>query len=445
MFNQENKIFYKRLLFIALPIILQELLNSSVNMMDTFMIGKLGEAPVAAVGLANQVFFLFNLINFGINSGAAIFMGQYWGKGDIKSIHKVMGIGYLLSFISFLIFFFAVNFIPETVMKIYSKDDAVIALGVEYLKAIGISYFMLTLTLTFNNALKVIGKTYFPMITTFISLISNVIFNYIFIFVLDLGVVGAAYGTVCARLIELLFIFGFIIKFKMPVLTKIKDYFSFNFSFFKGFMAISIHVILNEFMWALGTTTYNIAYKYSGTDAQAAVQIVSTIQNLFVVAGMGVGAGCGIMIANTLGARNYERAIKYSRKCLFSSVFIGVIMGILLFTSSNFIISMFDVSDAVKYECKLMLYIVCIGISVKNFNYAAIIGVLRSGGDTKFCLFADFSSVWFIGIPMAFLGSYFLHLPIYITFAMVYMEEVAKIFICLPRVLKNKWARTVID
>lgn len=445
MLNQETKTFYKRLFFIAFPIILQELLNSSVNMMDTFMIGKLGEAPVAAVGLANQVFFLFNLINFGINSGAAIFMGQYWGKGDIKSIHKVMGIGYSLSFLSFLVFFFAVNFIPETVMRIYSKDDAVIALGVNYLKAVGISYFMLTLTLTLNNSLKVIGKTHFPMITTFISLISNVIFNYIFIFALKFGVVGAAYGTVCARFVELICIFGFIIKFKLPVLTKIKNYFSFNFSFLKNYMSISIHVILNEFMWALGTTTYNIAYKYSGTNAQAAVQIVSTIQNLFVVAGMGVGAGCGIMIANTLGARNFDRAIKYSRRCLFVSVFIGIIMGLLLLAGSNPIINMFDVNDAVKYECKLMLYIVCIGISLKNFNYAAIIGVLRSGGDTKFCLFADFSSVWFIGIPMAFLGSYFLHLPIYITFAMVYMEELAKVFVCLPRVLKNKWAKTVID
>lgn len=445
MSGQNNKIFYKKLVFIALPIILQELLNSSVNMMDTFMIGRLGEESVAAVGLANQIFFLFNLISFGINSAAAIFMGQYWGKGDMKNIHKIMGISFMLSFICSSVFFIAVNLIPETVMKIYSKDGAVISLGVNYLKAVGISYFILSIVLTLNNSLRVIGKTYFPMTTTFISLICNIIFNYIFIFILKLGVVGAAYGTVCARIVELLCIITFIVRFKIPVLSKIKDYFRFDLEYFKGFMKISIPVILNEFAWALGTTIYNIAYKYSGTDAQASIQIVSTIQNLFAVVGMGVGAGCGILIANTLGSGNFGRAIDYSRKCLSNSVFVGIIMGVLLFFFSDFIISFFDVGDVVKKYCKLMLYMVCIGISLKNFNYAAIIGVLRSGADTKFCLFADLFSVWFIGIPMAFLGSYFLHLPIYITFCLVYLEEAAKIFICLPRVLKNKWARTVIE
>ncbi len=444
MFNRKNKIFYTKLIFIALPIVLQEFLNSSVNMMDTFMIGRLGEQPVAAVGLANQIFFLFNLLSFGINSGAAIFMGQYWGKGDIKNIHKIMGISFMLCLFCSFIFFVCANIIPKTIMGIYSKDEEVIKIGVNYLKVVGISYFFMSIILTLNNSLKVIGKTYFPMITTFISLMSNIAFNYLFIFVFKLGVTGAAYGTVCARTIELLCIIFFILRFKIPVLTKIKNYFSFDFKYLRWFLAAAVPVILNEFAWALGTTVYNIAYKYSGTNAQAAIQIVSTIQNLFVVVGMGIGSGCAIMITNTLGAKDFKKAIYYSRKCLVISVLTGAFMGIVLMLLSNFIISLFDVNDIVKKYCKLMLYMVSIGISLKSFNFAAIIGVLRSGADTKFCLFADLLTVWFIGIPMAFLGSYFLHLPIYITFCLVYLEEAAKIFICLPRVLKNKWAKTVI-
>lgn len=444
-FFTQDKTFFKILSYLAIPIILQELLNSSVNMMDTFMVGRLGVSEVAAVGLANQIFFLFTLLVFGVTSGASIFMGQYWGKNDTKSIHKVMGISFVLSLFAASIFCFSAIFIPDVLMSIYSKDKSVIVLGAKYLRVVGVSYFLSAIIVSINTSLRVTGLTKFPMITTFISLISNIVFNYIFIFKLEMGVVGAALGTTVARSIEIIIQIILINVFKTPVVTRIKNYFTADKAFIKEFLVITTPVILNEFIWALGTSIYNIAYKYSGTEAQAAVQISSTVQNLFMVVGMGIGAACGIMLSNALGAGDTKKAIRYSRKCLILAVVLSIIMGAGLIVASPLIVSIFDVKEIVKVYANKILFVISVGMVLKTFNYTSIVGILRSGGDTKFCLYLDFSSVWFIGVPFAFLGSAILSLPIYITVALVYLEEVCKFIVSFKRVLSNKWAKSIID
>ena len=198
-----DKRFLKTLAFLAVPIMLNELLNSAVNMLDTFMIGTLGDAPVAAVGLGNQVFFLFILLSFGINSGTAIFMGQYAGKNDMQNVHKTIGLSLVLTLAASVMFALAAYFMPEVIMRIYSKDEVVISLGSGYLKTVAVSYIFTAVIVVFNSALKVTGNTIQPMATTFIAFIINMVCNYIFIFKMGYGVKGSAMGTVCARACEL--------------------------------------------------------------------------------------------------------------------------------------------------------------------------------------------------------------------------------------------------
>jgi len=440
-----DKVFLKLAANLAIPIILQDILNSSVNMVDTFMIGRLGESEVAAVGLANQVFFIYQLILFGITSGSAIFMGQYWGKHDTASIHKVMGISIGLSLFFAFIFSSAAFFIPEKIMRLYSQDANVINFGCDYLSIIIISYFFSSIIVSVNAALRATGTTKLPMCTTFISLFSNIIFNYIFIFKMGFGVKGAATATVFARGIEILSQLILIYKLKTPVAAKLSNYLKADKEYLKVFFKITVPVILNEFMWSLGMSIYNMAYKYSGTEAQAAVQISSTVQNLFIVMGTGAGFACGIMLSNALGAGDINKAIDYSRKFIKLSVILSFFMGIILFLSSDFILLFFDVSDIVKEYAYYLFLITSVGIIIKTYNYTTIVGILRSGGDTRFCLILDTAGVWFIGIPLAFIGSKVLELPIYITVALVYMEEVMKFFVSTKRVLKNNWAKTLID
>lgn len=235
----KDRIFLKNLGWLAIPIIINEMLNSLINMMDTFMTGKLGAASVTAIGLGNQVFFLFSLITFGICSGASIFMGQYWGNNDIKSVHKVMGIAYLMVIIDSAIFFIGAVFLPEVIMEIYSKDPEVIKLGAGYLRVVGFSYILTGLIVVNNAALKATRCAMQPMITTFISLIVNIICNSIFIFVMKMGVVGAAFGTLCARTIELITQIVIIKARNNAVLANVGDYFKLDKAFLKNYFIIT--------------------------------------------------------------------------------------------------------------------------------------------------------------------------------------------------------------
>lgn len=440
----KDRIFLRNLGWLAIPIIINEMPNSLINMMDTFMTGKLGAASVTAIGLGNQVFFLFSLIIFGICSGASIFMGQYWGNNDIKSVHKVMGIAYLMVILDSAIFFVGALFFPEIIMGIYSKDPEVIRLGAGYLRVVGFSYVLTGLIVVNNAALKATRCAMQPMITTFISLIVNIICNSIFIFVMKMGVVGAAFGTLCARTIELITQIVIIKARNNAVLTDFGDYFKLDKAFLKNYFIITTPVLLNEFMWALGTTVYNIAYKYAGTISQAAVQVANVVQNLFVVFGMGVGASCGILISNALGARDKDKAIDYAKKCTYLAILCSVFLGAVLFTISPFVVNLFDIENEGKHYAELMLWVVSIGMLFKTINYINIVGILRNGGDTIFCFICDTASVWLVGVPMAFLGAKYLGLPIYVVYAMVYSEEVFKTIVSQTRVIRKTWLKTVI-
>lgn len=440
----KDRIFLRNLGWLAIPIIINEMLNSLINMMDTFMTGKLGAASVTAIGLGNQVFFLFSLIIFGICSGASIFMGQYWGNNDIKSVHKVMGIAYLMVILDSAIFFVGTLFFPEIIMGIYSKDPEVIRLGAGYLRVVGFSYVLTGLIVVNNAALKATRCAMQPMITTFISLIVNIICNSIFIFVMKMGVVGAAFGTLCARTIELITQIVIIKARNNAVLTDFGDYFKLDKAFLKNYFIITTPVLLNEFMWALGTTVYNIAYKYAGTISQAAVQVANVVQNLFVVFGMGVGASCGILISNALGARDKDKAIDYAKKCTYLAILCSVFLGAVLFTISPFVVNLFDIENEGKHYAELMLWVVSIGMLFKTINYINIVGILRNGGDTIFCFICDTASVWLVGVPMAFLGAKYLGFPIYVVYAMVYSEEVFKTIVSQTRVIRKTWLKTVI-
>lgn len=442
----KDKYFMKRLAMLAVPIMLNDILNSSVNLLDTFMIGKLGEAPVAAVGLANQIFFLFIVLNFGINSGSAIFMGQFYGKGDKTGIHKCMGITAVLTVMLAFLFECAAILAPEVLMGIYSKDPRVVELGGVYLRVVAYSYMLSGITVLINAALKATGQVVQPMATTFISLLCNFIFNWIFIYTLDMGVRGAAFATLTARTIELSATILWSIAAKRVVMTVPKNYFRYiDAAFVKSFFRVVTPVILNELMWALGTTIYNVAYKYSGTVAQAAVQISTTVQNEFMVAGTAIGTACGIMIANALGSDDKKRAIDYSRKSMVMCLIFSAFAAVCLALAAPYIVGFFDVTEQARKYAYYMMLIISVGILIKTLNFVTIVGILRNGGDTKFCLIADAATVWFVGVPLAFLGSAVLGLPIYVTFAMVYMEEVVKLFLTVPRVLMNKWVNTLVS
>ena len=441
----EDKIFFRRFIFIVIPLVIQELINAAVNMADTVMIGKLGIHEVTAVGLSNQIFFLFILVCFGISGGASIFMGQFTGKNDYHSIHKIMGIAFVCTTLAALFFSVCVTFFPENIIRIYTKDDLVIELSAKYLKPVAFSYFFTAISIVINASLRSIGQTKFPLVTTVIALFCSVTLNYIFIFIFHMGVFGAGLSTLIARGIELILQIILIWKLKLPVGASLKSYLSMNSKFIKMFLVIAAPVIFTEIGWSVGTSLYHVAFQYAGTEGQGAMQISMTVQNMFMVIGMSIGTSCGILTANLLGSGEFSKAIRYSRIFLWLATGFSFVMGIILIFLSPVIINFFDIPDSAKQNVQNILYVIAFGIAIRTFNYTSIVGILRSGGDTKFCLFITLASVWFVGVPMAFIGAIYFDLPIHLILVMAYSEEIIKAVLSGIRVFSNKWVNTIVD
>jgi len=440
-----DKKFIRSLGLLSIPIVLQDFLNSMVNFVDSWMVGQIGLNAINGVGLSNRLSFLFLLLMFGVNSGSAVFMGQYWGKKEISGIHKVMGICMVCNLALASIFAGIALFLPNWFLGILTPNEYVIEVGVSYLRILSISYFLTAITFSLNATLRSIRQTKVPMVTTMFALVAKLSLNYIFIFVLDLGVVGAAWGTVFARVVEIIVALVIIKKLQLPIIAPFKNYLSFlNVGFLKKYFKLTMPVILNEGIWALGIFLYDVAYRFSGHEAQGSVQVNTSILQLFSVFAIGVGAGSAIMISNLLGANEEQAAKDMARKCLQVGFVVIVVMALLMVVISPFILMTYNVDDAVRQMIQRSLYVSAIAFLPKILNYYLIVSILRSGGDTMFCLVVDSLSVWLIGVPMAFLGAYFLGLPIYFVLGLVYLEEVVKFFIAFARYKKGAWARRVV-
>ncbi len=444
--SKENKNFLRKVIFIALPIILQELINSSINIADTLMIGSLGENSITAVALGNQIFFLFILFVFGINSGASVFMGQFWGVKDTKSIHKTMGISLVSSLIVAFCFLILAQTIPEKLLIIYTRDPEVLKLGAKYLKIVSFTYPFYATSFVINMANRSTERTRFPMYTSLIALCLNVSLNYIFIFEFGLGVAGAAIGTLIARTIEVIAQIIIIEKYKLPILGKPHEYFLAKKDFIKEYYRRALPVIGNELMWALGVTLYMVAYGLctASNSPQASIQIANTVKQLFMVIGIGIGSASAVIIGNLLGANDIEKAKLYAKKFTKLVALIGFIMALLLFFSAPYILGFFDVSESVRQDTILILRVIAVSMNFSLMNYLNIIGILRPGGDTLYCLLLDSASVWLCGVPLAFLTATVFGLPIYFVFMGAASEEIVKLIFSYRRVKSNKWAVNII-
>ena len=446
--NFKNKEFFKAMLSIALPITLQNLVASSVNMLDTLMITSLGEESLAA----NQVFFFYAVTIFGVATGSSIFVAQFWGKRDTKNIAKITGISLAIVSILGLLFTLVALIMPELIMKIFSNDKEVIRLGVDYLRIVSLSYIITGISFSYAVASRSIGQAKMPMAVSIISFFTNALFNYLLIFgkfgFPRLGVKGAAYGTLIARAVEITLILYSIYSRKKnnPLAHSIRDMTDWTGDFIKKYFKTAYPVILNEAFWSLGTVLYSVAYAKIGTEAAAAVQILNTVLNIFMVMSRGLANACTVMVGNKIGADEEDEAVEYANNFMILSAVLGLVLGILLFFTTDSILIFFrNLTPGLHDTSKKLLIVSAALFFIKSFNGTMIVGVLRGGGDTKFSMILEMGAVWLVGVPLAFLGALVFRFPVYYVSLMVNMEEVVKAFIGIFRVKSKKWVTNVIN
>lgn len=442
----KDRAFLKSMMAIAVPIALQNLVSSSLNMVDTLMISSLGKASISAVGLANQVFFFYILISFGINSGSSIFISQYWGREDVKSIRKVLGLALSISSFVGIIFTIAGFFFPEYIMKIFIQEPEVVKLGADYLRIVSLSYLITAISFAYSVALRSTGRPGVPLQVSIISFLVNTFFNYILIFgklgISPMGVKGAALGTLIARIVEILFILYTVYKNPGPLAASLKELLDWDKLFIARYLKTTYPVILNEAFWSLGQIMYSIAYAKIGVEATAAVQIVTTIQNIFFVIVRGLANSSTVMIGNKIGAGEKEESYNYAIMFLSIATLAGLILGLTMTLTPGLTLSLFrDLDPEVYSVARKMLVIMGLVFAIRTFNATVVVGVLRGGGDTTYSMYLEMGAVWLVGVPLAFIGALLLKWPAYLVLALISLEELVKASIALPRVLSKKWIK----
>lgn len=446
MITKDRK-FYKLILSIAIPIACQNLITFAVSMADSVMVGKVGQDPLVAVSLANQLFFVFMILMFGLGSGGNILIAQYWGKGDTKAIHKVMAIMFKVSIVFTGLFMGVAVLIPKQFMGIFTKDQAVIELGVQYLHYIFISYIFFAVTNVIINVLRSVETVKISLAVYSVSLAVNVFLNWVLIFgnlgAPAMGVKGAAIATTAARIAEFLIALGFMIFFEKKIKFKARYLLQTDRVLLKDFTIVGGPVVLNELLWALGSSAIAFIVAQLGKEVVAANNINNVVWQFVAVFIMGVGNAGAVIIGNTIGATEYKKAKEYANTLVVLAIGLGIMGGIIMFAIRPYVLMLYKVPELTKAITMQIMGVSSVILLFQSLAFILMIGILRGGGDTKFVLIADIIFLLFIAIPLGYVVAIILKWPIPLVFIALRCDEIIKVIVSLFRVKSGKWIKNV--
>ena len=438
--------FLKTIIRTAFPIAMQFFLASAVNLIDVVMIGSLGDAAVAASGGANQIFFLLNLMLFGINSGASVFLSQFWGTRDLRNVRRTMGMMYLLGSVAVTLFTLGAVLVPQFLVGFYVHEEPALSLGASYLRIVGISYPVTALSMILSMVCRCTGDVSLPTRASMLSIGLNVGGNALLIFGLcgfpALGLDGAAIATAIARTAECLFLVIAVYRRKLPGAASLRELFAFDRNFVTKYIKTAWPVLLNEILWSSGISLYSVAYGMLGTAALAAVQISNTAIQLVTVFTRGLSNACGIYIGRTVGAGDREKAIDYGYRFSILLPATGMVTCLVMIVVHPLILMLYQVTPETLALAKTLLILQSLQMILKSDSMVLVVGIFRAAGDTLFACLLDTGSVWLVGVPMAFLGVK-LGLPLWGLSMLIFLDDIAKVTVGFIHLFKEKWVKNV--
>lgn len=444
---KEDPILFKMILTIAVPIALQNLLSSLTQMMDTIMLGELGDIQLTASSLANQVFFVFSIFIFGVTGGACILTSQYWGKQELEPIKVIMATVMRLVTIVSIVLTAVIYLFPTQIMQLFSSDPEVIAAGVDYLLILAPIYLFFGISNTLTALFRSIEVVRLAVIANAIALVTNIGLNYILIFgkfgAPRLELKGAAYATVAARFLELLVVVFYIFFKDKKLHLTFKCLLRRDKLLTADLRKYCTPVICNELAWAIGITLQAALFGHMSTIAVSANTIIGVVQNLATLVIFGVANATGVIIGKTIGEGNVELAKKRGRTIELFAILLGALSAILIFLCRDVMVDFYNVAEETRILAKQMLVITAIVVFFVSTSGICIVGVLRGGGDAKFSLFIEIIALWLFSVPLGYIAGLGLHWPILAVYALFKSDEIVKAILCWIRLAGDKWIRVV--
>ncbi len=445
--STEDKRFYANVFRLVMPMALQNLINVGVTSTDVIMLGRVGETALSGVSLANQVYFILSLLFFGLTSGACVLTAQYWGKKDTRTIEKVMGMSFRISLLGGLVFGIAAFLAPQHLMRIFTEESEIIAEGVRYLKIVSFSYVLSAFTNVYLNIIRSIEKVVIATVVYGTSLCANIVLNAVFIFGLfgcpAMGAAGAALGTLCSRVIEVLIVVYYAVRRNQIVRIRIKDLFVKDRDLSRDFLTYAFPVLLNELAWGAGMAAISAIVGHLGSASVAAHSVTQVCRQLSMVIAFGVSNATSIMIGKAIGEKKEALAREYGRRFLRLSILFGIGGGILLLAITPVVCAVMKLSVLAKSYLTVMMVIMSYYAAAQSVNSTLIVGVFRAGGDTRFGLILDVGVMWLCSIAAAAVGAFVIGIPMPWVYILLCSDEVIKVPFSIWRYRSYKWLNNI--
>ncbi|MFV0363771.1 MAG: MATE family efflux transporter [Suipraeoptans sp.] len=442
-----KRLFYGQVFALTLPMALQNLINVGVTATDVLMLGRVSEVSLSGASLGGQIQFIMTLILMGITSGATVLSAQYWGKRDIKAIEKILGMSLFFGVAVSLLFSIMALTIPQYLMRIFSNEQDVIAEGVKYLRIVGISYIFASVAQVYLYVMRSIEKVIIATFVYLISLMINFTVNAVLIFGLfgapRMGVQGAAIGTLIARIIEFTIVFVYA-KYKNDIIkVRFKYIFKIDKPLLRDFMVYSLPVVMNELFWGGGTSANTAIIGHMGSAAVAANSVVQVTRQLSMVITFGIANATAIIIGKTIGEKKIALAKAYGHQFLKMTVVLGIAGAGIILIISPIARATLALSPQTMEYLEIMFIVMAYFAFCQAINSTLVVGVFRAGGDTKFGLILDVTSMWCCSILIGFIAAFVLKLSVPVVYVILLSDEVIKLPFTLKRYFGYKWLRDV--
>lgn len=443
----KEKSFYKLILSIAVPVVLQNMITIGVNIMDTLMLGNYGEIQLSASSLANEFINIYHIMCMGMSMGAAVLTAQYYGAGNNPSLKKIVTIVLRMGLVIAATFTVVTLLFPEELMRLYTPDEAVIEKGVLYFRISAVTYVLLGVSLILTNILRTVHQVRFPLVLSIVTFFVNVFFNWVFIYgrlgAPEMQIEGAALGTVIARLVECGSLVTYFFVFDKRIGYRIKDLFMKCGDHVRVYITYAIPVMVSDTLLALGNSAVSIIMGHIGASFVAANSIISQTVRLSTVFNQGLSSASSVITGNTLGKGERDKAYHQGVTFLCLSILIGLAAAVIILLISPLLVESFNIAQETKDIAYQLMASVSVMMVFQTVQSVLTKGVLRGGGDTRFLMLADILFLWLASIPLGYLCGLVWHLSPFWIYAALKIDWVIKSVWCIFRLRSKKWIRVV--
>lgn len=443
-----DKAFYSEALMIVLPVVLQAIINQGVNMMDTIMVGKLGEAAISASSLANQFYNIYTFLCMGLSAAGLVLAAQYWGAGDKVTVRKVFDILIQIIFAASTLFAILSLALPRQIISLYTNDQEVIAAGAGYLRITALVYLPHGIALVISNIMRSVGNARIGLYVSLASFFVNIGCNYVFIFgklgFPAMGVSGAALGTLCSRAVEFAVCTFFVLVidrklcYRPTRLLRRPEK-----PLLREFIRLGLPAIISDTILAFASSAIGMILGHMGREFVSAYSIVSVVDRMCTLATSGVGSAAGIMVGQSVGAGEAAEAKRRGFSFLMLTAVLGVIGAILVVIVGDWSISLYDITPDTIAITRTMMIASALVVPFQNISSTLGKGVLRGGGDTQFLMVADVIFQWVASIPLGYLAGLVLNLSPFAVLLIVRIDYVIKGIWFIQRLTTDKWIHQV--